>query len=86
MKPAPFTPEELDLLKTDTPIRTLASLPIFANRNIKAMSNKRRVLRSQEQSKNAKESRLIGYTGQRVKLYQFIKVEEATPERAKRWK
>lgn len=70
-----YTPEQIELLESDIPIQSLAVLPIFAGRTFQSLDNKRRALRNKELT-----------TSKRVPLYQFIKIEEATPERVKQWK
>lgn len=84
-----FTIEELRLLKTNTPIAELIHHPAFKNRSINGMHSKRRELLAREPArekvKKERKPRSSDYDGRKVKLYQFISIAEATPERVKQW-
>lgn len=85
MKGPAYTKEELQLLKSSTPISELIHHPAFKNRSIKGLHNKRRQFLARQTGAKPPEPKKSAYDGRKVKLYQFIKIAEATPERVKQW-
>lgn len=83
-----YTPEQINLLKSHTPIRVLADLPIFQGHNPRTLQSARDRYRGMKNTPPPPQEYLgkgIAYKGEKVQLYQFISTDQATIERTKEW-
>lgn len=81
-----YTPKQIELLSSKTPLAKLVNMPIFQGRNLSGMEQMRRKLIGGTVKKSHLPENLEPYKGEPVPLYKFITLAEATPERAKQWK